>query len=561
MKHGSLFSGIGGFDLAAEWAGWENMFHCEWNPFGQKVLKHYWPNAATYEDITKTDFTIWRGRIDILTGGFPCQPYSAAGKRLGKEDERHLWPEMLRVIREVQPRWVVGENVLGLVNWNGGLVFDEVQADLEAEGYEVQPFILPAASVNAPHKRDRVWFVAYRTTALTQNPDCDGRQGNEWQEKPCEWEQRNACSGDNERLQADNGKAGATSHPQGNDDKQQGGKDNTRRENVGRWEAEVWPESARYGNSGATSHAGKFRLELSSTPRTLGEGQEEICREGHKPSLQPEANECFGITPDTDSLRHTSCGEGTEAQGIGCGNNGEQKERSEQAEWPNGLLGLQPNAPNATSCGRGQVGGQRESRFLNETGEIGNWDNFPTQSPFHMRDDGIPKKLAIFVVKEFYDTDSYTSQENRIENLHEVWGRISQEEVWEKVRRLYSLDTKEILFQTMQLYSSGYENKRRLSPFSEEVSKEPMRILRKYKKFASSPQGQELAKQRYGEYSDIMCDLPHEVALAARAYTNSIRKFEAWHRQEAIKAGGNAIVPQVVLQIFKAINEYREKYP
>jgi len=161
MKHGSLFSGIGGFDLAAEWAGWENMFHCEWNPFGQKVLKHYWPNAATYEDITKTDFTIWRGRIDILTGGFPCQPYSAAGKRLGKEDERHLWPEMLRTIREIQPRWVVGENVLGLVNWNGGLVFEEVQADLEAEGYEVQPFILPAASVNAPHKRDRVWFVAY----------------------------------------------------------------------------------------------------------------------------------------------------------------------------------------------------------------------------------------------------------------------------------------------------------------------------------------------------------------------------------------------------------------
>ena len=177
MKHGSLFSGIGGFDLAAEWAGWENMFHCEWNPFGQKVLKHYWPNAATYEDITKTDFTIWRGRIDILTGGFPCQPYSAAGKRLGKEDERHLWPEMLRTIREIQPRWVVGENVLGLVNWNGGLVFEEVQADLEAEGYEVQPFILPAASVNAPHKRDRVWFVAYadRYSGGGVAPDTESR--------------------------------------------------------------------------------------------------------------------------------------------------------------------------------------------------------------------------------------------------------------------------------------------------------------------------------------------------------------------------------------------------
>jgi len=159
--HGSLFSGIGGFDLAAEWMGWENIFHCEWNPFGQKVLNHYWPNVKSYHDITKTDFTIHRGTIDILTGGFPCQPYSLAGKRKGKEDERHLWPEMLRAIREIQPRWVVGENVFGLINWSNGLVFHEVQTDLEAEGYEVFPYVLPACSVNAPHRRDRVWFVAY----------------------------------------------------------------------------------------------------------------------------------------------------------------------------------------------------------------------------------------------------------------------------------------------------------------------------------------------------------------------------------------------------------------
>ena len=165
MRHGSLFSGIGGFDLAAEWMGWENVFHCEWNPFGQKVLKHYWPNSISYNDITKTDFSIHRGAVEILTGGFPCQPYSSAGKRLGKEDERHLWPSMLRAIREIQPRWIVGENVLGLVNWNGGMVFEEVQADLEAEGYEVQPYVLPAASVNAPHRRDRVWFVAYAKSA------------------------------------------------------------------------------------------------------------------------------------------------------------------------------------------------------------------------------------------------------------------------------------------------------------------------------------------------------------------------------------------------------------
>ena len=161
MKHGSLFSGIGGFDLAAQWMGWENVFHCEWNPFGQKVLHHYWPNAEQFTDITKTDFTKYANKIDILTGGFPCQPYSQAGKRKGKEDERHLWPHMLRAIKEIQPRWVVGENVFGLVNWSDGLVFHEVQTDLEAAGYEVFPYVLPAAAVNAPHRRDRIWFVAY----------------------------------------------------------------------------------------------------------------------------------------------------------------------------------------------------------------------------------------------------------------------------------------------------------------------------------------------------------------------------------------------------------------
>ena len=163
MTHGSLFSGIGGFDLAAEWMGWENKFHCEWNEFGQKVLHHYWPNAEQFTNIKKSNFTKYANRIDILTGGFPCQPYSSAGKRLGKEDDRHLWPEMLRAIREIQPRWVVGENVRGLTNWNGGVVFDEVQADLEAEGYEITPFLLPACAVNAPHRRDRIWFVAHST--------------------------------------------------------------------------------------------------------------------------------------------------------------------------------------------------------------------------------------------------------------------------------------------------------------------------------------------------------------------------------------------------------------
>ena len=194
MRHGSLFSGIGGFDLAAQWMGWDNVFHCEWNPFGQRVLKYYWPNAKSYEDITQTDFTIHRGSIDILTGGFPCQPYSMAGKRKGKSDERHLWPEMLRAIREIAPRYIVGENVLGLVNWDGGLVFDEVQADLESEGYEVAPVVIPAAAVNAPHGRDRVWFVAQNA----MHSRCVQREFGE--ERTGVRQQRNIGAGDTERI-------------------------------------------------------------------------------------------------------------------------------------------------------------------------------------------------------------------------------------------------------------------------------------------------------------------------------------------------------------------------
>lgn len=169
MTHGSLFSGIGGFDLAARWAGWDNLFNCEIDLFCRTVLKYHFPDAEQYGDIKTTDFTVWRDRIDVLSGGFPCQPFSQAGKRKGTEDDRYLWPEMLGVIRSVRPRWVVGENVIGIVNWSKGLVFEQVCSDLEAEGYEVQPFVIPACGVNAPHRRYRTWFVAHRSDARLED--------------------------------------------------------------------------------------------------------------------------------------------------------------------------------------------------------------------------------------------------------------------------------------------------------------------------------------------------------------------------------------------------------
>ena len=164
MRHGSLFSGIGGFDLAAEWMGWENVFHCEWMEFPRKVLDYHFPDADSHIDICKTDFKKYANTIDILTGGFPCQPFSLAGKRKGTDDERYLWGEMLRAIQEIKPRFVIAENVFGITNIDGGLVFEQVCLDLEAEGYEVQPFIIPASAKNAPHRRDRCWFIGVRIT-------------------------------------------------------------------------------------------------------------------------------------------------------------------------------------------------------------------------------------------------------------------------------------------------------------------------------------------------------------------------------------------------------------
>jgi DNA-cytosine methyltransferase len=162
MNHASLFSGIGGFDLAAEWMGWTNLFHVERDEFCRDILRHHFPNTQSYEDIKQFNGYPWAGHVDVLTGGFPCQPFSTAGQRQGVSDDRYLWPEMLRVIREARPTWVVAENVRGLTSWSGGMVFDQVITDLEGEGYQVLPTVLPAASVaNCPHKRDRVWIIAY----------------------------------------------------------------------------------------------------------------------------------------------------------------------------------------------------------------------------------------------------------------------------------------------------------------------------------------------------------------------------------------------------------------
>ncbi len=157
MRVLDLFSGIGGFSLGLHEAGMETVGFCEMDSFCQKVLKKHWPNVPIHADIKELDGHEYRGTVELVCGGFPCQPFSVAGKQGGAEDDRALWPEMLRVIREVQPTWVIGENVSGIIK----MELDSVLSDLEAEGYATQTFVLPACAVDAKHRRDRVWIIAY----------------------------------------------------------------------------------------------------------------------------------------------------------------------------------------------------------------------------------------------------------------------------------------------------------------------------------------------------------------------------------------------------------------
>ena len=168
MRHLDLFSGIGGFALAASWVWGEDhelVAFCDNEPFCRKVLNKHWPDVPLIDDIRKIKGEDFES-VDLITGGFPCQPFSCAGKRGGAGDDRYLWPEMLRVIQEIRPAWVIGENVAGIIN----VALDQVCTDLEDAGYSVQAFIVPACAVNAPHRRDRVWIIANRI-----NERCFGR--------------------------------------------------------------------------------------------------------------------------------------------------------------------------------------------------------------------------------------------------------------------------------------------------------------------------------------------------------------------------------------------------
>ncbi len=179
LKVLDLFSGIGGFSLGLErTGGFETVAFCEMDAFCTKILNKHWTNVPIFNDV-RTITDEFKGSVDLICGGFPCQPFSVAGNKKGKEDDRYLWPAMLNCIKVYRPSWVIGENVTGIIK----MALDEAISSLEAEGYSVRTFVIPACATNAPHKRDRVWIVAYSYSEGKQSnfehviKSCEKKQG------------------------------------------------------------------------------------------------------------------------------------------------------------------------------------------------------------------------------------------------------------------------------------------------------------------------------------------------------------------------------------------------
>jgi len=180
-----LFSGIGGFSLGLERAGMETVAFCEIDEFCQKVLKKNWPDVPIFNDVRSLDYD---GSIDVICGGYPCQPFSLAGNRKGAEDDRHLWSAMFGLIQKHRPRWVIGENVAGHISMG----IDSVLTDLESEFYTTRAFIIPACAVNAPHRRDRVWIVANAKSKQGTSTNNKREQGTACQSEQSESRGRNS---------------------------------------------------------------------------------------------------------------------------------------------------------------------------------------------------------------------------------------------------------------------------------------------------------------------------------------------------------------------------------
>lgn len=389
--HASLFSGIGGFDLAARWMGWNNAFHCEINPFCLKVLRHHFKESESYEDITKTDFRKWEGKVDVLSGGFPCQPFSLAGQRRGAEDNRYLWPQMLRAIREIKPAWVVGENVAGILTMvqpgtqveverstslfgegyteqehRQQYVIETICRDLEQEGYSVQPMLIPACAVGAPHRRDRIWFVAHRADAGIEGMQREWKDGVHAADDATDTDINRCRDRKNEQIEIEECEGAANNciiskawiTP------------DTERIRGNKVDHQVQPEQPN-GNRADGNGCKRIAADTDGKRCNNGECHRErryVCDESERelPKNKPERSE-----RKRGDCKIYQAASNTESQ---------QSERCE------------PEQPCNGSKEQKELGGSNRQSHTAGTG-IPDWRNFPTQSPVCSRNDGLSSRL------------------------------------------------------------------------------------------------------------------------------------------------------------------------
>lgn len=464
LVHGSLFSGLDAPSVAASWLGWKNAFHCEINPFCNVILNYWFPESEHYEDITKTDFRKWRERIDVLTGGFPCQPFSVAGQRKGADDNRYLWPEFKRAIREIQPAWVVGENVGGIITMvqpgdevevgsqtslfgednrkrvllRQQYVVETICCDLEREGYSVWPLVIPACAVGAPHRRDRVWFVAYRNSAGLQ------------EERP-----------EQQAARASGICTQSVAH-----------RSDTRVEEVQR----EWEDGILSGGIVADTDIHRCRIgENKQEPVAQCEGTPDDSTDGEN-----------GTSAHADSQRHSSCRTSEKIERIGSKFYGEQKEREQSPEWVDGLHGFLQSASNSQCQRSRQILEEIQPKKPDRDSFNGNGDEQLTPYSTSQQSERMRSRQSEYSIQEQGKLGG-----SGVESHYNIWGGDRSEEKWRN-------------FPTQPPVCRGNDG------------------------------------------------LPFDVDRLTLP-------FSRW-RQESVKGFGNAIVPQVILEIFKAIEAAEEHF-
>jgi DNA (cytosine-5)-methyltransferase 1 len=515
-----LFSGVGGFSIAGHQLGWETILFCEKEPFPQQVLRERFPGVPIFDDVCKLTGETINGLIQsdrpvILTGGFPCQPFSVAGAREGTEDSRHLWPEMFRIIKAVRPDYIIGENVPGLLSIEGGMVFEQVCLDLESEGYEVQAFVLPACATGAPHRRDRVWIVA-------SNPESGRRGGLRNESEKTGARESNQLPGSELAVSPapDTNEIGINRCSQTGSNE---GQQSTDSEQSGHgWTS----ETGGYVGERIITDTNEVRLQQCENRGEMGGGQAEICGTGGKSSNAIEANGNAWPTPNTQQER---CGGRGNTNGIteewevcenfGHDRNGIQSETEGCGEFIES--GVNGNSKHDGPLAEQELRGNEESSDQWREKEQ-NASKQPSRTDRPNDATGIHGS-EIRGEQHFTQNPWSSGCEHGINDEQGSIGNFGESGTGGNERNAFKADGRNYWhdWPSLSPFHSGHDG----------LSTELVRHIRT-----------NLAEA--GE-------TPENI----EAY---IRKEANWLRKQAIMAAGNAVVPTVVLQVMKAIQNHYE---